>query len=89
MVNAAFGKFLTKIFGSRNERLLKRYRTIVARVAEMEPKVQAMSDDELRARTAELREGLTSKKLRSADAIVLTSSIVTVIGPPPPGTGVM
>ena len=37
MVNVAFGKILTKIFGSRNERLLKRFRAIVARVNELEP----------------------------------------------------
>src|SRR3978361_398196 len=67
MVSVTVGKVLTKIFGSRNERLLKRYRTIVARVGELEPKIQAMTDDELRARTRELREGLTARKLRSDD----------------------
>ena len=41
----SFGKVLTKIFGSRNERLLKRYRRIVEQVNELEPKVQAMTDD--------------------------------------------
>jgi len=35
MVNVTVGKILTKIFGSRNERLLKRFRTIVARVGEL------------------------------------------------------
>ena len=65
----SFNKILTKVFGSRNDRLLKKYRTIIARVTEMEPKIQAMSDEQLRNRTAELREGLTSKKLRSADVI--------------------
>ena len=65
MLNVSVGKILTKIFGSRNERLLKRYRTIVARVSDLETKIQAMTDDQLRARTAELRKGLTTKKLRS------------------------
>src|SRR5215218_6394346 len=65
----SFNKILTKVFGSRNDRLLKKYRAIIARVTEMEPKIQAMSDEQLRNRTAELREGLTSKKLRSADVI--------------------
>jgi preprotein translocase subunit SecA len=67
MLNASFGKLMTKIFGSRNERLLKRFRTIVARVGELEPKVQVMTDEQLRERTAELRKGLTSRKLRSDD----------------------
>ena len=55
------GKILTKVFGSRNERLLKRYRRIVDAVNQLEPKVRAMTDDELRARTAELRAGLTPR----------------------------
>src|SRR3954453_4832738 len=70
------GKVLTKIFGSRNERLLKRYRSIVASVNAMEPKVQAMSDRELRERTQELRAGLTSGKLRSVDALPEAFAII-------------
>src|SRR4051812_17256529 len=70
------GKVLTKIFGSRNERLLKRYRAIVASVNAMEPKVQAMSDRELRERTQELRAGLTSGKLRSVDALPEAFAII-------------
>jgi preprotein translocase subunit SecA len=33
------GKVLTKVFGSRNDRLLKRYRAIVEKINELEPKV--------------------------------------------------
>src|SRR4051812_41373230 len=76
MVNVTVGKILTKIFGSRNERLLKRFRTIVARVGELEPKVQVMTDEALRARTAELREGLAAKKLRSGDVIEEAFAII-------------
>jgi preprotein translocase subunit SecA len=76
MVNATVSKLLMKIFGSRNERLLKRLRAIVARVSELEPKVQGMSDDQLRARTAELREGLTSKKLRSSHVMEEAFAII-------------
>ena len=72
----SFGKILTKVFGSRNDRLLKRYRAIVARVNDLEPKIQVLTDDELRARTAELREGLTSKKIRSADVMEETFAII-------------
>jgi len=76
MVNVTVGKILTKIFGSRNERLLKRFRTIVARVGELEPKVQTMTDEALRARTAELRAGLAAKKLRSGDVIEEAFAII-------------
>jgi preprotein translocase subunit SecA len=60
------GKLLTKIFGSRNERLLKRFRRIVDEVNALEPQVRAMTDEQLRARTAELRAGLAAKPGRPA-----------------------
>ena len=63
----SISKVLTKVFGSRNERLLKRYQRMVAQINAMEPKVQQLSDEQLRSRTAELREGLRSKKLQPAD----------------------
>jgi len=69
-------KVLTKIFGSRNERLLKRYRTIVAQVNAAESKVQPMTDDQLRQRTQELREGLSGGKLRSADVLHEAMAII-------------
>src|SRR4051794_1026810 len=53
-------KVLVKVFGSRNDRLLKRYRKIVDEVNKLEEKVQRMSDEELRARTLELHTGLTA-----------------------------
>src|SRR5688500_14233506 len=60
-------KLLTAVFGSRNERLLKYYRRTVERVNELAPKIEAMSDDQLRTRTQELRAGTQSGKLRPAD----------------------
>ncbi len=47
--------FLTKIFGSRNERLLKTYRRNVERINALEPQIAALSDDALRAKTEEFR----------------------------------
>src|SRR5215510_15341006 len=47
---------LTKIFGSRNERLLKQYGQVVRRINALESATATLSDDELRARTAALRE---------------------------------
>jgi preprotein translocase subunit SecA len=72
----AVGRTLTKIFGSRNDRLLKRYRRIVAEVNAMEPKVQLLTDEQLRDRTQELRAGLTSGKLKSPDVIPEALAIV-------------
>src|SRR5678816_400328 len=65
-MSAAFGKILTKVFGSRNDRLLKRYRRIVEQVNELEPKVREMTDEQLRARTTELHTGLTARPGRPA-----------------------
>ncbi len=62
-------KILTFLFGSRNERLLKRYRGIVAQINALEPRVQAMTDEQLAARTSELRAGIKAGKIRSADCI--------------------
>ena len=47
---------LKKVFGTENQRLLKRLQPRVAEINAREPEVQALSDDELRARTADFRE---------------------------------
>ncbi len=62
-------KVLTKIFGSRNERLLKRFHRHVTEINALEPKVQLMSDEALRDRTQELRAGLVSGKLKPASVM--------------------
>jgi preprotein translocase subunit SecA len=46
---------LTRIFGSRNERLLKDYRKVVERINALEPSVQSLGDAQLAAKTAEFR----------------------------------
>jgi len=46
---------LTRIFGSRNERLLKQYAQVVRQVNALEPAVAALPDDALRNKTAELK----------------------------------
>lgn len=48
--------FLTKIFGSRNDRLLKQYRRTVEQINALEPKLEQLSDDALRAKTQEFRD---------------------------------
>ncbi len=47
---------LTKIFGSRNDRLLKQYRNAALRVNAMEKQLEQLSDEALRAKTQEFRE---------------------------------
>jgi preprotein translocase subunit SecA len=51
-----FNNLLTSIFGSRNERLLKQLGGIVRKINALEPQMQALSDEALKARTAEFRE---------------------------------
>ncbi len=46
---------LTKIFGSRNDRLLKQYRAVVSRINALEPQFEQLSDDGLRAKTQEFK----------------------------------
>ncbi|WP_349679210.1 DEAD/DEAH box helicase, partial [Rhodoferax sp. UBA5149] len=47
---------LTKIFGSRNDRLLKQYRTGVVRINAMEAELETLSDDALRGKTQEFKD---------------------------------
>ena len=49
-------KLLTQIFGSRNDRLLKQYRKVVERINALEPTFEALSDEALRAKTAEFQQ---------------------------------
>jgi preprotein translocase subunit SecA len=52
-------KALTKIFGSRNSRLLKSMQHEVERINALEPEVAGLSDDALRAKTAEFKTRLS------------------------------
>ncbi|HLX79705.1 MAG TPA: preprotein translocase subunit SecA [Burkholderiales bacterium] len=49
---------LTKIFGSRNDRLLKQYSRNVARINTLEPEIARLSDGALRGKTAEFKRRL-------------------------------
>ncbi len=48
--------FLTKVFGSKNERELKLFEPIVEQINALEPEVQALSDEQLKARTAAFKQ---------------------------------
>ena len=51
-------QLLTKIFGSRNDRLLKQYRKTVDRINALEPGLEGLSDEALKAKTQEFRDRL-------------------------------
>ena len=53
-------KIAKKIFGSRNDRLLKHYRKIVAKINSLEDQIKALSDEQLQAKTAEFKQRLAN-----------------------------
>ena len=52
----SFDKLLTRVFGSSNQRYLKTIQPIVEKINSLERSVKALSDEELRAKTAEFKE---------------------------------
>ncbi|NNG25400.1 preprotein translocase subunit SecA [Telluria aromaticivorans] len=50
--------FLTQIFGSRNQRLLKQYHKTVRQINALEPQMEKLSDTELQAKTPEFKDRL-------------------------------
>src|SRR5215470_1941593 len=59
---------LTRIFGSRNERLLKQYGSAVRQINALEPSIAALTDDALKAKTAEFKGRVTNGE--SLDAVL-------------------
>src|SRR5687767_14371669 len=57
-----FGSLAKKIFGSVNDRRLKSYRPKIAAINAMEAELEALSDEQLRARTAEFKQQLAQGK---------------------------
>jgi preprotein translocase subunit SecA len=51
-----FSSILTKVFGSRNDREIKRLNKVVAQINSLESEYETLSDDELKGKTAEFRE---------------------------------
>lgn len=69
-------KVLTKVFGSRNERLLKRNQKIVDQVNALEPTISELTDTQLRERTQQLRADVAAGKLKSADIMPEAFAII-------------
>lgn len=59
---------LTRIFGSRNQRVIRRFTTIVGKINALEPAISALSDIALQAKTQEFRDRL--KKGETLDDIL-------------------
>ncbi len=53
-----FGLIFRKVFGTKHERDVKRMRPIVVEINAIEPSMQALSDEDLRAKTQEFRQRL-------------------------------
>ncbi len=47
--------FLTKLFGSRNDRLLKQYSATVTRINALEPQYEVLTDEALKGKTQEFK----------------------------------
>jgi preprotein translocase subunit SecA len=56
------GKVFKKVFGSRNERLVKRMHKTVEQINTFEPELEALNDEELKAKTEAFKERLASGK---------------------------
>jgi preprotein translocase subunit SecA len=63
-----FDKALTKIFGTANERLIKRLMPVVAVINALEEDTKRLTDDELRARTVEFRARIAARVEGITDA---------------------
>ncbi|MGD0860447.1 MAG: preprotein translocase subunit SecA [Terracidiphilus sp.] len=56
-----FDKILTKIFGTANERTIKRLMPVVAEINDLEPGIKQLTDEHLRAKTAEFRKRVAER----------------------------
>ncbi|AWI76969.1 preprotein translocase subunit SecA [Parazoarcus communis] len=51
-----FSGLLKKLFGTRNDRLIRQYSQTVRRINALEPEISALSDEALKGKTAEFRQ---------------------------------
>ena len=65
-----------KIFGTKNDKIVKKYRARVAKINALEPKYEKMSDDELKAAFNKLRESVKSGQ-KSLDDVLYDSFAIT------------
>ena len=75
-----FKRLITKLVGSRNERLLKQLTRNIQQINDLEPETQELSDEQLKAKTAEFRQRLENTEslddlLPEAFAVVREASV--------------
>ena len=63
-----FDKVLTKVFGTANDRVLKRLWPVVATINAMEPEIQKLTDDQLREKTVAFRQRIQARREGLTDA---------------------
>ena len=61
-------KIITKFIGSRNERLVRKMGKVILQTNDLEPSIKALSDEELKAKTTELRQ--RHQEGESLDALI-------------------
>ncbi|MFT6985604.1 MAG: preprotein translocase subunit SecA [Psychromonas sp.] len=67
-------QLITKIIGSRNDRYLKQLRKVVSEINKLEPEMRTLSDQQLKAKTAEFQERIASGE--SIDSILVEAFAV-------------
>ena len=77
------GNVLKKVFGSKNERELKKFKPVVEQINALEPEIQTLSDDQLRAKTQAFKERIDQgatldELLPEAFAVVREASVRTL-----------
>jgi preprotein translocase subunit SecA len=60
--------FLTQIFGSRNDRQLKQYRKVIAKINALESSLESLSDEQLKNKTQEFKDRVSNGE--SLDALL-------------------
>lgn len=80
--------FITKIFGTSNERILKKIQPVIDQINSLEPKMMSLTDAELRQKTDEFKERLSRGEtmddlLPEAFAVVREASRRVLVAPNP------
>ena len=75
-----FVNLLTKIFGSRNDRLLKKIGKEVKKINALEPVIEALSDEELKAKTIEFKTRYKEEQSLETKVEVLENGPLLVYG---------
>jgi preprotein translocase subunit SecA len=73
------GQLLAKVIGTQNEREIKRLRPGVAEISALEPQIQALTDEQLRAKTEEFRKRVADGELLD-DLLVEVFAVVREAG---------